>query len=117
MRSIVQAKFAQNHDLADKLLSTGDAVLEEGNNWGDRIWGVVWEDGRKVGENRLGRILMDTRSRLRQRGNAELIVLERSNDGMAAMCRMKTATGARFSIQTPNCCSCPSVRTPIKGTP
>lgn len=60
MRGIVQAKFAQNHDLADKLLSTGDAVLEEG-------------------ENRLGRILMDTRSRLRQRGNAELIVLERSN--------------------------------------
>lgn len=60
MRSIVQAKFAQNHDLADKLLSTGDAVLEEG-------------------ENRLGRILMDTRSRLSQRGNAELIVLERSN--------------------------------------
>ena len=60
MRGIVQAKFAQNHDLADKLLSTGDAVLEEG-------------------ENRLGRILMDTRRKLKQRGNAKLIVLERSN--------------------------------------
>lgn len=79
MRGIVWAKFTQNHDLADKLLSTGDAVLEEGNNWGDRIWGVVWEGGRKVGENRLGRILMDTRRKLKQRGNAELIVLERSN--------------------------------------
>lgn len=61
MRECVRSKFALNPDLAEKLLATGDALLEEGNTWGDRTWGVV--DG--VGENRLGRILMDIRSELR----------------------------------------------------
>lgn len=61
MRACVRSKFALNPDLAEKLLATGDALLEEGNTWGDRTWGVV--DG--VGENRLGRILMDVRGELR----------------------------------------------------
>lgn len=38
MRSIVFAKFSQNHELAKKLIQTGDAYLEEGNTWGDRTW-------------------------------------------------------------------------------
>ena len=41
MEEIVRAKFRQNTELADKLLATGDAYLEEGNTWGDRIWGTV----------------------------------------------------------------------------
>lgn len=41
MEELVRAKFTQNPDLADKLLATGDAHLEEGNTWGDRIWGTV----------------------------------------------------------------------------
>lgn len=61
MRACVRSKFALNPDLAAKLLDTGDALLEEGNDWGDRTWGVV--DG--VGENRLGKILMDVRAELR----------------------------------------------------
>ncbi len=62
MRACVRSKFAINSDLAEMLLATGDAVLEEGNTWGDRVWGVV--DG--IGENRLGKILMDVRADLRE---------------------------------------------------
>lgn len=57
MREIVFAKFGQNPELRDKLLATGDEYLEEGNTWGDRIWGTV--NGQ--GANLLGRILMEAR--------------------------------------------------------
>jgi ribA/ribD-fused uncharacterized protein len=60
MSDIVMAKFKQNPDLTKMLLDTGDAYLEEGNNWGDRIWGTV--DGQ--GANCLGVILMETRAAL-----------------------------------------------------
>lgn len=43
------------------LLGTGDCVIEEGNKWGDTFWGVC--NGK--GENNLGKILMDLRSRIR----------------------------------------------------
>lgn len=61
MYEIVFAKFSQNEDLKRKLLATGDRLLEEGNTWGDRIWGTV--NGK--GENRLGKILMKIREELR----------------------------------------------------
>lgn len=67
MRACVRSKFALNPDLAQRLLATGDALLEEGNTWGDKTWGVV--DG--VGENRLGKILMDVRAELRSNKAAE----------------------------------------------
>lgn len=60
MREIVQAKFEQNPDLAQKLLATKDAYLEEGNTWGDRTWGTV----NGIGANNLGRILMEVRTEL-----------------------------------------------------
>lgn len=63
MERCVRCKFTHDADLRAKLLATGDAILEEGNDWGDRTWGVV--DG--VGENRLGKILMKVRGELRQR--------------------------------------------------
>ncbi len=62
MRGVVEAKFSQNRDLAEKLVQTGDALLEEGNTWGDRIWGTV----NGVGQNLLGNILMDTRAMLKE---------------------------------------------------
>ena len=43
----------------EKLLDTGNAELQEGNNWGDRYWGVDLKTG--YGENRLGRIIMKVR--------------------------------------------------------
>lgn len=61
MRDIVSEKFNQNKDLKIKLLATGDKHLEEGNTWGDRIWGTV----NGVGENRLGKILMQVRKELK----------------------------------------------------
>ncbi len=63
MREIVEAKFDQNPELAEKLIGTGDEYLEEGNTWGDRIWGTV--DGK--GSNLLGQILMETREKLKEK--------------------------------------------------
>lgn len=62
MRDIVRAKFVQNPELAQKLLATGDAILEEGNWWNDRFWGVDIRSG--LGRNELGRILMAVRIEL-----------------------------------------------------
>lgn len=58
MTEIVHAKFAQNTDLASRLISTGSCHLVEGNTWNDRYWGVC--DG--TGENMLGHILMSVRT-------------------------------------------------------
>ncbi|MBR0542558.1 MAG: NADAR family protein [Clostridia bacterium] len=61
MFRLVFNKFLQNADLADKLVATGDVPLEEGNDWGDKIWGTV----NGVGENHLGKALMETRRLLK----------------------------------------------------
>lgn len=60
MASILYDKFTRHPDLRQKLIDTGSAELIEGNNWGDRFWGV---DG--TGKNHLGRILMALRDYLR----------------------------------------------------
>lgn len=57
MRHIVTCKFEQNWYLMDKLISTGNEILEEGNNWKDDFWGIY----KGKGENWLGRILMEVR--------------------------------------------------------
>lgn len=46
--------------LRQKLLDTGDALLIEGNTWGDRFWGQVNGEG----ENVLGELLMIVREGL-----------------------------------------------------
>ncbi len=61
MHSWVERKFAQDGLLRRLLLNTGNAQLIEDNNWGDRWWGIC--DG--VGENHLGKILMDVRNLMR----------------------------------------------------
>jgi ribA/ribD-fused uncharacterized protein len=59
MREAVAAKFAQNEDLRQRLLATGDAQLvEKLPRFADAFWGV---NGKGEGENQLGRILMDVR--------------------------------------------------------
>ena len=60
MTRIVEAKFRQNPDLAEKLMSLEGYLLIEGNWWGDTFWG--WCHG--VGENHLGKILMWVRDTL-----------------------------------------------------
>lgn len=59
MREIVLAKFTQNEDLKIKLMYTKGAYLEEGNTWGDTVWGIDMRTGQ--GENNLGKILMQIR--------------------------------------------------------
>ena len=61
MREIVYLKFWQWPDLREKLLATGEAELIEGNTWNDTYWGVC----NGVGENNLGKILMDVRREFR----------------------------------------------------
>ena len=60
MKEIVHSKFTQNDDLKEKLIALQDVYLEEGNDWGDRIWGTV----RGSGKNLLGKILMEVRDEL-----------------------------------------------------
>lgn len=60
MLRVVKSKFKHNIQIADKLLATGDEELVEGNNWNDTFWGVC--DG--VGENHLGKILMQVREEI-----------------------------------------------------
>ncbi len=64
MKKVLHAKFGQHEDLADLLLSTGDARLVEAgrvNNAINRTWGEV--NGR--GKNMLGVLLMEVRTELR----------------------------------------------------
>jgi ribA/ribD-fused uncharacterized protein len=63
MLQFLLQKFLYNGDCREWLLGTGDAVLIEGNHWGDRTWGQV--NGQ--GENHLGRLLMQVRDLLRGR--------------------------------------------------
>ncbi len=61
MKDILRIKFSQP-EYKEKLLSTGNVRLIEGNSWQDVFWGVC----NGVGENHLGKILMQIRAELRQ---------------------------------------------------
>ena len=61
MEDFVWQKFRNSPQLAQMLLGTENAILEEGNDWGDTFWGIC--DGQ--GQNNLSKILMKTREKLR----------------------------------------------------
>ena len=62
MREIVHAKFATaGDDIVGRLIRTGDAMLVEGNTWGDDYWGRIQKGGTWLGLNKLGVILMEER--------------------------------------------------------
>lgn len=63
MKILVRQKFIRHEELSTMLMLTHPHELEETNHWGDVFWGVC--DG--VGENQLGKILMDVREELMQR--------------------------------------------------
>ncbi len=67
MYDAVWAKFSQNPDIAAELLATGDATLVE-HTGKDFYWG---DGGDGSGLNRLGNILMEVRTRLREEQEAE----------------------------------------------
>jgi len=57
MRQIVLDKFTRNRHLIITLIETQDEVLIEENYWKDTFWGEY----NGVGENNLGKILMEIR--------------------------------------------------------
>lgn len=61
MEEILTIKF-KDPDLREKLRATGSEPLAEGNDWGDRYWGIDLKTGR--GENHLGKILQRVRAKL-----------------------------------------------------
>ncbi len=63
MLKLLRKKFVYGSHLAQCLLNTEDAMLTEGNYWGDRFWGVY--EGK--GENHLGKLLMMIRKDLRKK--------------------------------------------------
>jgi ribA/ribD-fused uncharacterized protein len=62
MSFFVAKKFRGDPELTARLRATGEALLVEGNTWGDTFWGVDLETGK--GENHLGVILMAIRAGL-----------------------------------------------------
>jgi len=63
MKDFVRQKFLDT-GLLMMLLETGDRELIEGNTWGDTYWG---QSPVGVGENNLGKILMNIRGRWNER--------------------------------------------------
>lgn len=57
MRELLIDKFL-NRDLRNLLIATHPHELVEGNTWGDIYWGVC----KGVGENHLGKLLMEVRA-------------------------------------------------------
>ncbi|MCA0357494.1 MAG: NADAR family protein [Proteobacteria bacterium] len=73
MRRILRAKFTQHADLAELLLSTGQARLVESateDNAVNRLWGEV----NGVGQNMLGVMLMELREQLRHECDGRTIL-------------------------------------------
>lgn len=68
MKNVLYAKFACHPTRIEALLSTGLAVLQEGNTWHDQTWGDCF-CGRAAceepGANYLGLMLMELRDELR----------------------------------------------------
>lgn len=68
MRLCLARKFAPGTELSSKLVMTEDAMLVEGNNWHDNIWGQCscpdckWIEGA----NLLGTLLMEIRDTLQE---------------------------------------------------
>ncbi len=66
MYELVKQKF-KNPDLRNLLLMTENVYICENNWWNDRFWGKCEnEDGKMIGENMLGKILMDVREKIQQ---------------------------------------------------
>lgn len=60
MKDLLRKKFSDS-TLRKLLLATENEEIVEGNSWGDVFWGVC----RGVGENRLGKMIMEIREEIR----------------------------------------------------
>lgn len=69
MFGLIEQKFGNpyNFKLRRMLLATGDQELIEGNLWHDRYWGICYcRKCKGVGENNLGKLLMEQRKVLQE---------------------------------------------------
>jgi len=64
MKHCLFAKFYQE-PFKSRLLATGDQNIVEGNYWNDTFWGVDLKQNPNVGENHLGRLIMEVRKVIR----------------------------------------------------
>lgn len=67
MEDLVRQKFTISGYLKTMLLETGNEELIEGNPWRDTFWGVC----NGIGNNHLGKIIMNIREELRIREELE----------------------------------------------
>lgn len=65
MSEVLRAKFTCRNERVQRLLSTGDMLLVEGNDWHDTHWGRCSCRRHGYGDNHLGRLLMQLREELR----------------------------------------------------
>lgn len=70
MRQVLRAKFTQNEDLRVLLLSTGNARLVEAGRT-DNAVNKEWGEVNGKGMNRLGVLLMELRSELREESHTQ----------------------------------------------
>ena len=66
MMNLTTQKY-KDPTLRDMLLSTGSALIIEGNTWKDTFWGVC----NGVGENNLGKIIMSVRQSILQEAHLD----------------------------------------------
>lgn len=67
MHELLCQKFLCYPSLRKELAATGDALLVEGNTWGDTYWGSVLQQGNWIGQNLLGRMLMNIRRFIKEK--------------------------------------------------
>jgi ribA/ribD-fused uncharacterized protein len=60
MENLLRQKFQKDSELGQKLISTKNIELIEGNYWNDTFWGVC----KGKGKNNLGKLLMKIRREL-----------------------------------------------------
>lgn len=70
MLDLLRRKFGNHPDLRKRLIATGDKLLVEGNWWHDNYWGNCTCPlcRTKIGENKLGKMLMVVRDELARDG-------------------------------------------------
>lgn len=64
MYELLKKKFTKEPFRTDLLNTRGENIVE-GNRWNDTFWGVDIKSNPNVGENWLGRLIMDIRTKLK----------------------------------------------------
>jgi ribA/ribD-fused uncharacterized protein len=64
MKRVVNKKINENDSIRALLISTDEEDIQEGNDWGDTFWGIS-PVGSGSGQNNLGKIYMELRSKLK----------------------------------------------------